>query len=276
MKSNAEIRREAKSVLAYGWYGRIACVFITLYLIMLLAVSSVGAVFAAMNIQTISDHILAKMQAAQQGLAYAIPSLTAGLSMTGASVFVQMIGYLFSAIFLFGLATVLLKSIKNDSNRWFAESFGGFARPFEVFWLILLINVKVFLWSLLFVIPGIVAMYRYRQAWYLKSENPEWGAFKCLSESGKMMKGHKWEAFCLDFWFVLWFVLYMIAFAVLGSIGGILAQFVGGVISAAGGMFVMALFVWLIFRLAIYFFAARAVFYKAVVEAKAAECPAES
>ena len=274
MKSNSNIRREAREILAHGWYGRIASVFITLYLIALFAMSSVAAVFAEMNVQTWMDHLEAKLKAAQSGLAYAVPSLSMGLSMTGASFFMQMVGYLFGAIFMFGLATVLLKSVRNDTNRWFADSFGGFARPLEVLWLIVLMNIKVFLWSLLFFIPGIVAIYRYRQAWYLKSENPDWGAFKCLAESGRMMKGRKWDAFFLDLSFLWVFLFYVFVIAAVGIVRVLVEKLVGEGVAAMFGMLALALFIFLTLRLAVYFFTARAVFYKAVVEDSG--CPAES
>ena len=273
MKPNKEIRREAREILARGWYGRIASVFVTLYFIMIFAVLFVVGVFAEMNVQTLSDHLKAKLEAAQAGLIYAAPSHSALFSMTGASVFMQLVGYLFSAIFLFGLATVLLKAIKNDTNRWFADSFGGFARPLEVLWLIVLMNIKTFLWTLLFIIPGIVAIYRYRQAWYLKSEHPDWSASKCLAESGKMMKGRKWAAFCLDMSFLWMFLLYMLLFVVIGSIGAVSSK-LGDVFAAVFNLLAMLAFAWLMLRLAVYFFTARAVFYKAVVES--AGCPAES
>ena len=171
------------------------------------------------------------------------------------------------------IATVLLKAVKDDANRWFADSFGGFSRPLEVLWLIILMNVKVALWTFLFVIPGIVAMYRYRQAWYLKSEHPDWGAFKCLAESGKMMKGHKWAAFCLDLSFLWRFLLYAFVFAIVGTIGAVSSK-LGDMIAAVFNMLAMLAFAWLMLRLSVYFFTARAVFYKAVVES--AGCPAES
>ena len=279
MKPNNEIRQEAREILLRGWYGRIASVFITLYFIMIFALLVVGGVFSEMNVQTLSDHLKAKLEAAQAGLAYAAPSHSVLFSMTGASVFMQLVGYLFGAIFMFGLATVLSKALKNDSNRWFTDSFGGFARPLEVMWLIVLMNIKVFLWTLLFVIPGIVAVYRYRQAWYLKSENPDWGAFKCLSESGKMMKGRKWAAFRLDLSFLWFFFLTLLVFTVV-SVGVAIALRplggIGEVIAAVINMLAMVVFVWLMLRLAVHFFTARAVFYKAVVEANAAECPVAS
>ena len=276
MKPNKEIRREAREILARGWYGRIASVFVTLYFIMIFAVLFVVGVFAEMNVQTLSDHLKAKLEAAQAGLIYAAPSRSALFSMTGASVFMQLVGYLFSAIFLFGLATVLLKAIKDDTNRWFADSFGGFARPLEVLWLIVLMNIKTFLWTLLFIIPGIVAIYRYRQAWYLKSEHPDWSASKCLAESGKMMKGRKWAAFCLDMSFLWMIFLYTLLMVLISSIGAVSSK-LGDVFAAVFNVLVMLAmlaFAWLMLRLAVYFFTARAVFYKAVAES--AGCPAES
>ena len=278
MKPNAEIRSEAKEILERGWYGRIASVFITLYMVMVAAVSLVGVLFSEMRIQTFSDHMVAKINAAQQGLEYAVPSMKAGLSMTGASLFLQMVAYLFGAIFMFGLATVLLKSLRDDTNRWFADSFGGFARPLEVLWLIVLMNIKVFLWSLLLVVPGLVAIYRYRQAWYLKSENPEWDASKCLAESGRIMKGRKWAAFCLDcsyVWVLLFCMIAVIVVSTLVEIASSLLGTVGQLVSSFTGLVAFVFMALLVLRFAVRLFTARAVFYKAAVEA-AAQCPAES
>jgi uncharacterized membrane protein len=277
MKPNAEIRSETKGILERGWYGRIASVLITLYLVTIVAVSLVSVLFAEMHIQTLSDHMVAKINAARQGLEYAIPSMKVGLSMTGASLFLQMVAYLFGAIFMFGLATVLLKSLRNDTNRWFADSFGGFSRPLEVLWLIVLMNIKVFLWSLLFVIPGLVAIYRYRQAWYLKSENPEWGASKCLAESGRIMKGRKWAAFCLDcsyVWVLLFCMIAVVAVNTLVEVASRLLGTVGQLISSFTGLVAVVIMALLVLRFTVRLFTARAVFYRAAAEA--AQCPAES
>ena len=275
MKSNAEIRREAKEMLLRGgWFGRVASALITLYLIMVLAMATVGATFAEMNVQTLADHFRAKLSAARAGLAYATPSFSAGVSMTGASVFMQLAAYLFGAIFMFGLATVLLKAVKDDQERWFASAFGGFSRPLELLWLILLINIKVFLWCLLFLVPGLVAVYRYRQAWYLKSENPEWGASKCLAESGRIMKGRKWAAFCLDLSYLWALLVYLLVFVGVGAVASVAARIAGNAAAGLLSMFATVVVMWLLIRIVVYYSAARTVFYKAVVEA--AECPAES
>ncbi len=66
---------------------------------------------------------------------------------------------------------------------------------------------EVFLWSLLFVIPGIIKGYEYRMVRYIVAENPtiSWADAKELSKS--MMDGNKMEAFILDLSFVGWYML---------------------------------------------------------------------
>ena len=281
MKSNAEIRREARKILSNGWFGRIACVGIVLYSIALVVQLSISGAFASMNVQTMYDFAMAKVRAAQGGLSYTLPSAEAFWSLMGTYAFQQLAGYLFGAIFLFGLATVLLKSVKSDAERWFSDSFGGFTRPLEVLWLIVLMNIRIFLWGLLLVVPGIVAMYRYRQAWYLKSENPDWGAAKCLAESGRIMKGFKWAAFCLDVYFIVMSVLYCLAILIVligtGVVFHVATSFLT-VGSSLASAFVSALATlsttWFLIYYCVYYFMARTVFYKAICDK--AECPAES
>ncbi len=64
-----------------------------------------------------------------------------------------------------------------------------------------------FLWSLLFVIPGIIKAISYSQAYYIALEHPEYDANTCITESRKMMNGHKWEYFCLQFSFIGWIIV---------------------------------------------------------------------
>ena len=78
---------------------------------------------------------------------------------------------------------------------------------FRVLWLGILEGLLIFLWSLLLVVPGIVAAYRYRQALYLLLDHPEKSAWQCLRESGALMSGHKWELFVLDLSFLGWAML---------------------------------------------------------------------
>lgn len=60
------------------------------------------------------------------------------------------------------------------------------------------------LWTMLFIIPGIVKAYEYKLIPYLLSENPDMTTEEAFAESKKLMKGNKWKAFVLDLSFILW------------------------------------------------------------------------
>ncbi len=78
----------------------------------------------------------------------------------------------------------------------------GFAR-FDRFLLLLLLEMLfVFLWSMLFAIPGIVAAYRYRMAVYVLLDHPELTPSEAISESKRLTCGHKLELFFLDLSFI--------------------------------------------------------------------------
>jgi len=65
-------------------------------------------------------------------------------------------------------------------------------------------DLFTFLWSLLFVIPGIIKSYEYKLIPYLLSENPQMTKAEAFAESKRLMKGNKWRAFVLDLSFILW------------------------------------------------------------------------
>ena len=68
-------------------------------------------------------------------------------------------------------------------------------------------GLYVFLWSLLFIIPGIVAGYSYAMTDYILAEHPELTAGEAIEQSKAMMYGHRWRLFCLQFSFVGWDLL---------------------------------------------------------------------
>ena len=63
------------------------------------------------------------------------------------------------------------------------------------------------LWSLLFIIPGIVKGYEYRMIPYILAENPEVEPSEAFALSKQMMSGEKWNAFVLDLSFLGWVIL---------------------------------------------------------------------
>jgi len=81
-----------------------------------------------------------------------------------------------------------------------------------VFLLELVMYIFIFLWSLLFIVPGIIAAYRYRQALYLLLDHPEMGVMDCIRESKRLMTGHKGELFVVDMSFLGWYILCAVPF----------------------------------------------------------------
>jgi len=89
----------------------------------------------------------------------------------------------------------------------YKDIFEGFQFFSKIILLSILSAILVFLWSLLFVFPGIMALYRYRQAYYILLDDPEKGALQCIRESGRLMAGKKLDLFLLDLSFFAWILL---------------------------------------------------------------------
>lgn len=68
-------------------------------------------------------------------------------------------------------------------------------------------NLKVFLWTLLLIVPGIVKSYQYRFIPFLLAENPDLPADRAFEISTMMTDGEKWNIFVLDLSFVGWNLL---------------------------------------------------------------------
>ena len=76
-------------------------------------------------------------------------------------------------------------------------------------------DISIALWSMLFVIPGIVKSYEYRMIPYLLAEHPEMTWKDAFAESKEMMTGNKWKAFVLDLSFIGWQLLSILTLGLL-------------------------------------------------------------
>ncbi len=70
-----------------------------------------------------------------------------------------------------------------------------------------LMELFVFLWSLLFIIPGIIKTYEYRMIPFILAENPDLDTKQVFALSKEMMTGNKWASFVLDLSFIGWIFL---------------------------------------------------------------------
>ncbi len=95
-----------------------------------------------------------------------------------------------------------------------SDAFSGFDDFWAAFKVNFLVSLFTFLWSLLFVIPGIVKSYSYIMSMYILAENKGKPALECIDESKKMTNGHKMELFVLDLSFIGWGLLCVITFGI--------------------------------------------------------------
>jgi len=78
----------------------------------------------------------------------------------------------------------------------------------------LLRTIYVLLWSLLFIIPGIVASLSYAMTDYILAENPELTSTEAIEQSKSIMYGNRFRLFCLQFSFIGWDILATLAFGI--------------------------------------------------------------
>jgi len=94
------------------------------------------------------------------------------------------------------------------------DSFEGFHDFWAAFKVTFLVGLFTFLWSLLFVIPGIIKMYSYSMSLYVLAENKGKKALECIDESKKMTEGFKMDLFVLGLSFIGWELLGVITFGI--------------------------------------------------------------
>ena len=78
----------------------------------------------------------------------------------------------------------------------------------------LLQGVLILLWSLLLIIPGIVASLSYAMTDYILAENPDLTASQAIQQSKEMMQGNRWRLFCLQLSFIGWSILCLFTFGI--------------------------------------------------------------
>lgn len=106
----------------------------------------------------------------------------------------------------FGTVSFFLKISRNETVTY-KELFSKINMCFSYLAISLLVGLFTALWSLLLIIPGIIAAINYSLVYFVKLDNPELGALEVLRKSKEMMNGHKWDFFILILSFLGWAIL---------------------------------------------------------------------
>ena len=105
-----------------------------------------------------------------------------------------------------GFTIFVLNTIRN-AGAVYGNLLDGFGIVGRIILLNLLEGILVFLWSLLLLVPGIIAAYRYSQAIYILLDHPEKSVLECIRESKELMRGRKGELFKIDLSLLGWAIL---------------------------------------------------------------------
>ena len=127
----------------------------------------------------------------------------------------EIVGLIIGGPLSLGYTTLILLISRNQKPD-FAILFGGFKRFGISFAAYLLSFIFIILWTLLLIIPGIIACLRYSQTYYILSEDENIGPLEAISKSKEMMVGNKWKLFCLYCRFIGWFILCIVTLGFAG------------------------------------------------------------
>ena len=133
--------------------------------------------------------------------------------------FVSVVGLLGLAMFIIGgvvelgYAKFLLKQ-HDKKELVFSDLFSQFNRFGTGFAQRFLRTLYTALWTLLFVIPGIIKSLSYAMTPFILEDHPELTASEAINRSKKLMDGHKMDLFILSLTFIGWDILSALTFGI--------------------------------------------------------------
>ncbi len=136
----------------------------------------------------------------------------------GVSGYIPKIGpiivFVISGPMTVGFIRFFMNFKKTEENVPLDVLFSGFKCFENAFLTHLLVTLYTLLWTCLFIVPGIIAFFKYSQALFIIADDPEIGASEAISMSKDMMDGYKWKFFLLNLSFIGWAILSIITFGI--------------------------------------------------------------
>ena len=123
-----------------------------------------------------------------------------------AGTFVSILSGLMSMVLSAGFVMYCM-AVRRGERAEYLTLFDGFSFVGKVILLNMVIYLFTMLWSMLFLIPGVIAAYRYRFALYNLYENPGIGVMEALEMSKQQTLGYKGQLFLLDLSYTGWYLL---------------------------------------------------------------------
>ena len=128
----------------------------------------------------------------------------------GAAGSISKVGWLISLVItgpiMLGYYSFFIGIARNENIK-LEILFQYFSRFSQAFVTYILMVIIVLLWTLLLIVPGIIAALGYSQTFFLLTEDENIRGMEAIRESKDMMMGQKWKLFCLFMRFLGWIVL---------------------------------------------------------------------
>lgn len=178
--SRGELKEKAKRSL-HGRYGETTKLLLMYFLINI----GVGFIFAFLSFNEVSSSVLS-----------------------------EIVTLVIAGLLNFGYYSFFLK-ISRDEEVTYNELFKRTDLFLPCIAIMVLTGIFTFLWSLLFIIPGIIAAISYSMVYFVALDNPELKAMDVIKKSKEIMNGHKMDYFILELSFIGWSILSVFTFGIL-------------------------------------------------------------
>ena len=190
MAENRDIRAKARDTLEHKLFGNVWITLIVLSFLYSVIVGLPGSIGSALSQKSVA--MMASF----------------GVILSGLSI-------LLAGPMEYGMCRVMRNVATGKKKAEFYDLFVAYKEAVtESVVLGLLRTIFICLWSLLFLIPGIVKAYAYSMAFYIQqdAEDKDWR--RCLDESQEMMHGNKGKLFLLDLSFIGWYIVGALCFGI--------------------------------------------------------------
>ncbi len=200
MKTNTQYKNEALAALKGNW----APAVLVTVVFLAIATLCIGPAEVPMLTGTFDSEAVAAMAAAGD-LAGVMDAYSTLSSWSSLSSLLRIFVYNVLSV---GFAVAFLLLLRNGDDRLTSNMFEvSFRQYWHKVWGMFLMYLFIALWTLLFILPGIVKAFSYALTPYILEENPDLSANEAIDHSRAMMKGHKFDLFYLYLSFIGWFFL---------------------------------------------------------------------
>ncbi|BCZ47742.1 membrane protein [Clostridium gelidum] len=142
-------------------------------------------------------------------LVYSIVSIIGDFIPESSSIWFSILTTISNALLIFGYTAIMLHIVRGEDAE-FSEIFSECKRFWKGLGMTIVVNIYIGLWTLLLVVPGIIASIKYSMTFYIWVDNPKIGIDEAINKSIEMTDGHKMDIFKLYLSFIGWIVLSLV------------------------------------------------------------------